>query len=98
MGLSSSRTNRNAYDGKCFLSLPAELLVYIMSFLTTRDRVMLRYVSQRLRSLCEAPSAWSDFVWPYYHTSDEGYLMHLLKKHGKYVKRLSFPGGPPREA
>ena len=95
MGLSISRTsvgNRSDEESpSVFLALPAELLVHIMSFLTTRDRVVLRYVSQRLRSLCEAPSAWTDFVWPHYHISDEGYVMHLLKRHGKYVKRLSFP-------
>jgi len=41
------------------LSLPSEVLVKIVSFLSKAcDRVTLRYVSRRLRSISETPSLW----------------------------------------
>jgi len=74
------------------LSLPTELLVHIASFLTTtRDRVTLWNVSRRLRSVTEVPSLWSEFVWSYYRSSDEGCVSSVLKVCGQYVKHLSFP-------
>ena len=74
------------------LSLPIELLVHILSFLTSaRDKVKLRYVSRRLRSVTDTPSLWREFMWPYYYGSDEGSVNNLLKVCGQHVKRLSFP-------
>ena len=74
------------------LSLPTELLVHILSFLTSaRDKVKLRYVSRRLRSVTDTPSLWREFMWPYYYGSDEGSVNNLLKVCGQHVKRLSFP-------
>ena len=75
-----------------FFTLPAEILVYIISFVTPlRERLKLLYVSQRLKSACETPSLWRDFVWPYYHSGDEGCVINLLKTFGQHVKQLSFP-------
>ena len=74
------------------LSLPVELLVYIVSFLTsTRDKVSLWNVSRRLRCVTEIPSLWSEFVWTYYRSSDEGCVNNVLKVCGQYVKLLCFP-------
>ena len=75
-----------------FFTLPAEILVYIISFVTPlRERLKLQYVSRRLKSACETPSLWRDFVWPYYHSSDETCVVNLLKTFGQHVKQLSFP-------
>ena len=73
------------------LTLPIEILVYILSFLTARDKVEFRRVSRRLRSVCETPSLWREFVWPYYHTGDDICVYNVLKVCGQHVKRLSFP-------
>ena len=74
------------------LSLPVELLVYIMSFLrAARDLVKLRYVSRRLRAATETPSLWSEFVWPLYDPREERSVMNVLKDFGEYVKLLIFP-------
>jgi len=72
--------------------LPMELLVYLFSFLTsTRDRVKLRYVSQRLRLAVETPSLWRDFTWPFYDRLEECSIESVLKLCGKHVRQLSFP-------
>ncbi|XP_065886988.1 uncharacterized protein [Dysidea avara] len=75
------------------LSLPMELLVIIMSHLTSlRDRVKLRYVSQRLQSVSETPSLWRKFVWDYYDSREERCINNLLKTCGEHIKCLTFLG------
>lgn len=79
-------------DNRNILSLPVELLVYIVSFLTDiRDKVKLRYVSRSLRSISETPSLWRNFVWYYYDRLEERCLCNLLKACGKHIVQLSFP-------
>ena len=75
------------------LTLPIELLVYIISFLSSlHDRVNLRYVSRWLRCVVEeTPSLWKEFVWPYYNSHGKCIVKALLKMCGKHVKVLSFP-------
>ena len=71
-----------------FSTLPTELLVYIISFLT------IRYVSRKLRSACEIPLLWREFVWPYFDFREEccvyGCVKSLLKSCGQFIKRCSF--------
>lgn len=74
------------------LSLPTEIVLYIVQFLTeARDRVKVLYVSKRLRIIGQTPSLWREFVWPYYNYLEKTYLFGLLKSFGKHVERLSFP-------
>ena len=74
------------------LSLPIEMLVYIMSFLPAgRDLVRQRYVSRKLRTATETPSLWAEFVWPLYDPREERSVMKVLKAFGKHIKRLIFP-------
>ena len=75
------------------LSLPTELLVYIISFLSSlRDRVKLRYVSKCLRCVIEGtPSLWKEFVWPYYDSREKCSVKEVLKVCGQHIKVLSFP-------
>ena len=42
------------------MTLPVEVLVYIVSFLSTRDKVIIRCVSRSLRSVSEIPSLWGE--------------------------------------
>ena len=72
------------------VTLPVEVLVYIFSFLSTRDKVRIRCISKALRSISEVPSLWEDFVWSRYAPRDEKLLKHVLKTFGKYVKRIHF--------
>jgi len=73
------------------LSLPVEILVHIASFLPTRDKVKLRYVSRTLRVVSEIPSLWSEFVWPLYDRREERSVMNVLKTFGDNINRLVFP-------
>ena len=79
-------------DNRNLLSLPVELLVYIVSFLTeVRDKVKLRYVSRRVKSISETPSLWRKFVWRYYDRLEERCLCNLFKACGQHIAELSFP-------
>ena len=75
------------------VTLPAELLVHIITFLSLcRDRVKLRYVSRRLRCITEGiPSLWKEFVWPCYDGCEEFSVKEMLKVCGQHFKVLSFP-------
>ena len=79
------------------LTIPTELLVIIVSYLSSRDRVHLLCVSQRLRAVCETPSLWHEFVWDYYDTREETCVKNMLKRRGEHITRLAFPGywAPP---
>ena len=78
------------------LTLPTELLVYIFMFLpTARDKVKMKYVSRRLWSVIEAPSLWSEFVWPYYDSREECCVNNFFKLCGGYMKTVSFPDYVP---
>jgi len=71
--------------------LPMELLVYIISFASsTRDRVKLRYVSQRLRAAMDTPSLWRDFTWSHFDFREKRSIESILKSRGENVKRLTF--------
>jgi len=87
-----NRGDRGEDCSKTLLTLPTEVLVYIISFVTPLlERMKLRYVSRKLQSVCESPSLWRTFVWPYYHTGDQDCVTNILKVCGQLVKRLSFP-------
>jgi len=75
------------------LALPTELLVYIISFLSSlRDKVKLRYTSKWLRCVIEeTPSLWKKFVWPCYDSREECSVKEVIKVCGQYIKVLSFP-------
>ena len=79
------------------LTLPTELLVYIISFLPSlHDRVKLRYVSSWLKCLVEeTPLLWKEFVWPYYDSREEYSVTQVLKVCGQHIRTLSFPNKVP---
>ena len=70
--------------------LPVEVLVYIVSFLSTRDKVIIRCVSKSLRSVSEVSSLWERFVWTRYTPRDEKIIKHVLKIFGKDIKKFHF--------
>ena len=74
------------------VTLPNELLVHIISFLTcVREVVKLRYVSRRFLSICETPSLWRELIWPLFDIREKHCVKSVLKSCGKYVRQLSFP-------
>ena len=81
-----------------FILLPVELILLILSFLpTVRDKIRLRCVSRKLRSICETPSLWRKFEWSCYEDREcEEVCVHsVLKSCGEHVKLLSFPDHVP---
>ena len=79
------------YEGVISLiALPVEVLVYIISFLSAREKVKIRCVSKRLRSACEIPTLWEEFVWSHYAPRDEKLLKTVLKTFGQHIKKLHF--------
>ena len=87
-----SRRDRSVYMKVSILSLPTELLIIVISYLSSRDRMKLRYVSQHLRIVSETPSLWHEFVWDYFDIREELCVKNVLKRCGKHMKRLAFPG------
>jgi len=84
--------DKNHCEYRSLESLPTELLVYIASFLPTiREKAKLRYVSRRLRSVGEASSLWSEFIWPQYDSREEVCVKNLLDVCAHHVRRISFP-------
>ena len=73
-------------DSSVLLSLPNEVLVKIISFLDMRDRLKLRCVSQKLRSISETSLLWREFVWPDCNSREERCLHNVLKSWGVYVR------------
>ena len=78
------------YHSKGLGDLPTELLVKIMSYLPTRDRIVMRYVCRKFQEVSEVPSFWKEFVWPYgpRQVSSVG---SVLKKCGVHTRRIIFP-------
>ena len=69
-------------------------LVYILSFLSTPDKVRIRCTSKTLRSVAEIPSLWENFIWSRYASRDKKFLKRILKMFGKNVKRIHLAGQP----
>ena len=74
------------------LTLPIELLIIIGTYLSSRDRFKLRYVSRGLRVVSETSPVWREFVWDYYDTREELCVKNVLKRCGEHIKRLTFLG------
>ena len=72
------------------VALPVEMLVYVISFLSTRERVGIRCVSKRLRSASEIPSLWEEFIWSHYAPRDDKLLEQVLQMFGKNIKIFHF--------
>ena len=69
-----------------------ELLVEILSYLPTRDKFNMRYVSQRLRDVSKVSLLWNEFVWPDYEPHHMSGVCEILRAHGKNMRRILFPG------
>jgi len=61
------------------LTLPTEILVNIISLVSPlRERIKIPRVSRRLRTACETPSLWRNFVWHCYQSGDEGCVNSIV--------------------
>ena len=83
---------KTEYSARHLLAFPTELLVYVLSFLTSvsRDLAKMRYVSRKFRTVCQTPSLWRNFSWSQFDVREGCCVKNVLKKCGKHVKRLSF--------
>ena len=72
-------------------NLPTELLLKLLSYLPTRDKVTMRYVSRRFRDVAETPSLWKEFLWLDYEPRHVCCVSSVLKVAGEHVKRIFFP-------
>ena len=72
-------------------NLPTELLLKLMCYLPTRDKVTMRYVSRRFKDVSETPSLWREFVWPDYEPLHVRSVISVLKASGEHVRKIFFP-------
>ena len=88
----SSKFQLNEQRQYTLVTLPIELLVFIFSFVTSpRDKVKLRYISQRVRAAVETPSLWRIFTWPLFDFREVRSIQSVFELCGRHVKQLSFP-------
>ena len=85
----SSHSEIDLQSKLTLVTLPPEVLKHILSF-STYDKVRIRCVSKTLRCISEIPSLWESFIWLRYAPGDDILLEHVLKRIGKYIKRLHF--------
>ena len=71
--------------------LPTELLLKIMCYLPTCDKILMRYVSRRFRHVSETPLLWKEFVWPDHEPCHSRQVSRTLKMCCEHVRRISFP-------
>ena len=72
-------------------ALPAEMLVYLFSFLPTPDKAKLRCVSRRIRCAVQTPSLWKCFIWNNYQPCHERCIRSVLRTCAKQATCLSIP-------
>ena len=73
------------------INLPVELLFKILSYLPTRDKIMMRRVSRRFKDVSEMPLLWREFVWPDYEPRHVRSVSNVLEVSGEHVRRMFFP-------
>ena len=79
-------------DNYCtsLLILPTELLLMVLTYLSTQDIISMQFVSQRIKEISEIPSLWKKFVWPDCEP-DHICVSKVLKIHGEHVRQLFLP-------
>ena len=71
--------------------LPTEILLKILCYLPTRDKIIMRNVSRRLRHVSQTPSLWKELVWPDYEPRHVRQVSDILRTYGEHVRRILFP-------
>ena len=71
--------------------LPTEMLLKILSYLPTRDKITMRYVSRRLRHVSQTPSLWKELVWPDYEPRHVRQVSDILRTYGEHMRRILCP-------
>ena len=84
-------TDDNSKSMKSLVDLPTELLVKILSYLPTHDKIMMQYVSQKLQDVSKIPLLWREFNWADYEPRHQSSVSNTLKRCGKHVRQISFP-------
>ena len=82
-------------DSNCCSSLiylPVEILFYIISCLSTRDKIQMRYVCQKFRQISETPVLWKKFIWSDWEPRHVRHVSNVLKGCcGEHVREIVFP-------
>jgi len=78
---------------RLLVNLPTELLIKILSsYLPTRDKFNLQYVSRRLQDVSKVSLLWNEFVWPDYEPHHVTEVCEVLKAYSERMRRILFPG------
>ena len=85
------RARQRVPENNSLDDFPTELLLKILSYLPTRDMVMMRSVSRRFRDVSDVPFLWKEFVWRDYEPRHVLGVIAMLKEHGEHVRRIFFP-------
>ena len=72
---------------KSLVDLPTELLVKILSYLPTLDKIMMQHVSRWFQDFSEIPLLWREFSWPDYEPRHQCIVNNTLKRCGKHVAK-----------
>ena len=72
------------------MALPVEIIVYVISLLSARDKIRICCASRSLRTICEIPLLWKEFSWSWYTPRDDISLVCVFKKFGKHIEKLHF--------
>ena len=72
------------------MTIPVEIIVHIISLLSTRDKIRIRCVSRSLRTICEIPLLWKEFSWSWYTPRNDISLMCVFKMFGKHIENFYF--------
>ena len=73
------------------IDFPVEVLFYIISYLSTRDKVQMRYVCQRFHQIMETPLLWKEFIWFDWEPRHVCGVTNVLKGCGEHVRQIFFP-------
>ena len=79
--------------GKSLVDLPVEMLVKILSYLPTSDKIKAQYICGKLRDISKIPLLWREFCWPDNEPLrvSSVSVSNFLKAHGEHVRCMFFP-------
>ena len=85
--------NVHVEHGKSLVDLPVEMLVKILSYLPTSDKIKSQYICRKLKDISEIPLLWRDFYWPDNEPLQAGSVSvsNFLRAHGEHVRCMFFP-------
>ena len=79
--------------GRSLVDLPPEILVKILSYLPTSDKIKAQYICGKFRDISETPLLWRNFRWPDNEPlqARSFTISNFVKAHGEHVRHMFFP-------